>query len=427
MAAMEDLRKEADSLEKEVALATAKLTEARQNLGVDPDEIDLKAVRQREETVAKLREKLQEVTKRLSEKAVLEARPNPTKTGKDLDEDEHLTERSSLRYGNVIDLNELDVDEPSGASANWIQITLYLLTFPSTILLKALYMLTTRGRQTIKENKGNRIRFKDDSSFFEKGGIKVPKHLYVSLPTGQASMKAEEVTPGRYRTLISGLYAAETKARKLVSPVMGVIGFNFLVEKWPDMVTQFMLQKCPFIDDDPKVKEEEKTNAAYLCLRKQVLEKCRHEELCKVWDVAKEAGCKLVTELIHPNAPWVFSGAPDRCPPTAVYVPGMMELGAFFAVLQDIRNTIMASKLVGTAEEKMRRQSTFYQSYLRRTQSMGVQLDQRIIMLYMMSWGKVMVDHFHLGDDMDAELRKLCQALIDEKVKQISNQEPLKM
>ncbi|AJZ68870.1 nucleocapsid [Laibin virus] len=427
MASIADLRKEMETLEKEVSLATAKLTEARANLGIEPDEIDLKSVKQREDTVAKLKEKLKEVSRQLAEKTVLDTKPVPPKTGKDLDDDEHLKERSTLRYGNVIDLNELDVDEPAGASANWLEIVMYIVTFPTTILLKALYMLTTRGRQTIKENKGNRVRFRDDSAFVEKGGIKVPRHLYISLPTGQASMKAEEVTPGRYRTVVSGLYAAEAQARKLISPVMGVVGFSFIAEKWEELTTKFMIAPCPFLEGDVQAGDAQKTNAAYFQLRDQSLRSSRHEELLKVYDTAKEAGCKLVTQIQNPIAPWVFAGAPDRCPPTAVYVAGMMELGAFFAILQDIRNTIMASKLVGTAEEKLKRQSTFYQSYLRRTQSMGVQLDQRIIILYMINWGKFMVDHFHLGDDMDSDLRKLCQGLIDDKVKQISNQEPLRI
>nr|QBO24546.1 nucleocapsid [Mobatvirus xuansonense] len=427
MATQADLRREMDALEREISLATAKLAEAKSNLGPEPDEIDLKSVKHREETVAKLKEKLKELGRQLAEKMTLDSKTMPPKTGKDLDEDEHLQERSTLRYGNVIDLNELDIEEPSGASANWIAITKYVVTFPVVILLKALYMLTTRGKQTIKENKGNRIRFRDDSAFVEKGGIKVPKHLYVSLPTGQASMKAEELTPGRYKTIISGLYAAEAQARKLISPVMGVIGFGFLTEKWEEMIASFLVEECPFIEKDPKLTQAERTNAAYFHMRGQTLWSQRHEDLVHVHDTAKSAGCKLVDNIESPCAPWVFAGSPDRCPPTAVYIPGMMELGAFFALLQDIRNTIMASKTVGTAEEKLRKQSTFYQSYLRRTQSMGVQLDQRIIFLYMIHWGEAMVNHFHLGDDMDSELRKLCQALVDEKVKQICNQEPLKI
>ena len=87
----------------------------------------------------------------------------------------------------------------------------------------------------------------------------------------------------------------------------------------------------------------------------------------------------------------------------------------------------MASKTVGTADEKLRKKSSFYQSYLRRTQSMGIQLDQRIIVMFMVAWGKEAVDNFHLGDDMDPELRSLAQILIDQKVKEISNQEPMKL
>nr|QDZ59841.1 nucleocapsid protein [Jemez Springs virus] len=143
-------------------------------------------------------------------------------------------------------------------------------------------------------------------------------------------------------------------------------------------------------------------------------------------DMLQGKSCSCPDTIESPSAIWVFADAPDRCPPTAIYVAGLAELGAFFSILQDMRNTIIASKTVGTADEKLRKKSSFYQSYLRRTQSMGVQLDQRIIILFMNAWGKEAVDHFHLGDEMDPELRLTAQAVVDQKVKEICNQEPLK-
>ncbi|QED22048.1 nucleocapsid [Orthohantavirus robinaense] len=429
MASLKELEAEQNKIERELAIAQAKMVDAKTKIQEmeKPDDLDLKVFNERADNVANLKQRLEETRRVIAEQIKRDSTVKPQRKAHDLDEDEHLNERSSLRYGNVVDLNDTDIDEPSGSSADWLKIVLYLLTFPIVIVLKALYMLTTRGRQTVKENKGNRIRFRDDSSFTEKNGVKTPRHLYVSLPTGQSSMKADEITPGRYKTAVCGLYAAEAKARKLVSPVMGVIGFNYLAEKWDELASAFMLEVCPFIDAGPTTKAPEVTNAAYFARRKEVLRESRSSEICQLYEAAKVAGCKLVKDIMEPHAPWVFACAPDRCPPTALYVAGMAELGAFFSILQDMRNTIMASKLVGTAEEKLKRKSSFYQSYLRRTQSMGIQLDQRIIVLFMITWGKAMTDHFHLGDDMDSDLRKACQALIDEKVKQISNQDALKL
>ncbi|AND78463.1 nucleocapsid [Quezon virus] len=429
MASVKELEEEQQRIERELSIAQAKLTDAKSKITESdkPDDLDIKMFNERAETVSNLRQRLEETKRMIAEDIKKSVNQKPQKKGTDLDDDEHLTERSSLRYGNVIDLNDTDIDEPSGSSADWISIVGYLLSFSLVIILKALYMLTTRGRQTIKENKGNRIRFKDDSSFTEKGGVKIPKHLYVSLPTGQSSMKADEITPGRYKTAVCGLYPAEAKARKLVSPVMGVIGFNALVDKWEDTVSEMMLEPCQFIEGNLMSQPEDLTNAAYFAKREEDLRGVRSPDMVQLYDLAKSAGCKLVNDITEPHAPWVFACAPDRCPPTALYVAGLAELGAFFSILQDMRNTIMASKLVGTAEEKLKRKSSFYQSYLRRTQSMGIQLDQRIIVIFMLSWGKMMTDHFHLGDDMDADLRKVCQSLIDEKVKQISNQDALKL
>nr|QTM88539.1 nucleocapsid [Ponan loanvirus] len=424
MATLKDLEGELEVIDKELQQARAKLKAQVAAAGDHPDELELKTLKSREEAIHALEEKKKDIQQRLLQAAKLPPRQK-AKPG-DLDQDEHLNERSSLRYGNVIDLDPLDIDEPSGSSADWLRIGMYVLSFPVAILLKTLYMLTTRGRQTIKENKGNRIRFKDSSSYDEKDGVRIPRHLYVSLPTAQSSMKEDEITPGRFRTIVCGLYPGEARARKLVSPVMGVIGFAKLSEKWDEMVDSFLITKCPFLQDDPG-DETAALNATFIKQRGQSVRSSMTEDVKNLLKQAETSGCKLVKDLASSLSPWVFAGSPDRCPPTALFVGGLPELGAFFSILQDIRNTIMASKLVGTAEEKIKKKSSFYQSYMRRTQSMGVQLDQKIIMLFMSHWGKFMVDHFHLGDDMDTDLRRSCQGLIDEKVKQICNQEPLKL
>nr|AGI62361.1 nucleocapsid [Longquan virus] len=423
MATGRDLQDELEQIEQEITQAKAKYEKQKAAIGEEPDTIELKVLQQREETIHMLEEKRKELLQRIAQQ--MKSPKQPVK-GRDLDEDEHLSERSTLRYGNVIDLEELDIDEPAGGSADWLAIGIYIFSFPVQLLLKTLYILTTRGRQTIKENKGNRLRFKDSSSTMDVNGVKTPRHLYISLPTAQSSMKTEEITPGRYRTVACGILSGEMRARKLVSPVMGVIGFNYLAEKWGEYIDAFLMKQSPHLPVSTG-SPESATNFAYLIQRQDVLNKSKTVEYLELWEQAEKAGRHLVDRIESPLTPWLFAGSPDRCPPTSLYVAGIAELGAFFSILQDIRNAIMASKLVGTAEEKLKRKSSFYQSYLRRTQSMGIQLDQRIIILYMMEWGKMMVDHFHLGDDMDSELRKACQSLIDEKVAQVSNQEALKL
>uniref|UniRef100_A0AAU7PIY7 Nucleoprotein n=1 Tax=Loanvirus brunaense TaxID=3052281 RepID=A0AAU7PIY7_9VIRU len=423
MSTEEDINEELRQIEREITKAKLKLEEAQKRHRSSGEKTDKRMIVEREKAVEDLENKRKNLMQRL-----VESKSIKRTTGRniDLDHDEHLTERSSLRYGNVIDLDSIDLAEPSGGTADWLQIGLYILTFPIELLLRCLYILTTRGRQTIKENKGNRLRFKESSSVEEIGGVKTHRHLYISLPTAQSSMKSEEVTPGRFRTIACGLLAAETRLKRMISPVMGVIGFNYFVENWEEHIDKLLNEVSPHLPVQPG-KPEEATNLHYFKLRQEELNKSKTKEIEELCEEAERYGFHLVKEISSVITPWLFAGSPDRCPPVVLYVAGIAELGAFFAILQDIRNTIMASKLVGTAEEKIKKKSSFYQSYLRRTQSMGVQLDQRIIRTFILNWGKMMVDHFHLGDDMDAELRRSCQALIDEKVKQISSQEPLKL
>nr|AAG27618.1 nucleocapsid protein [Hantavirus AH09] len=429
MATMEELQKEINAHEGQLIIAKQKVKDAEKQYEKDPDELNKRALTDREGVAASIQAKIDELKRQLADRIA---------TGKNLGQDrdptgvepgDHLKERSMLSYGNILDLNHLDIDEPTGQTADWLSIIVYLTSFVVPILLKALYMLTTRGRQTAKDNKGTRIRFKDDSSFEDVNGIRKPKHLYVSMPNAQSSMKAEEITPGRYRTAVCGLFPAQIKARQVVSPVMSVIGFMALAKDWTDRIESWLGEPCKLLPDTSAVSllGGPATNRDYIRQRQVALGNMETKEAKAVRQHAESAGCSMIDNIDSPSSIWVFAGAPDRCPPTCLFIAGIAELGAFFSILQDMRNTIMASKTVGTSEEKMRKKSSFYQSYLRRTQSMGIQLDQRIIVLFMVAWGKEAVDNFHLGDDMDPELRTLAQSLIDQKVKEISNQEPLKL
>nr|QQD79884.2 nucleocapsid protein [Orthohantavirus dobravaense] len=429
MATLEELQKEINSHEGQLVIARQKVKDAEKQYEKDPDDLNKRALSDRESVAQSIQSKIDELRRQLADRVAAGKNIGKERDPTGLDPGDHLKEKSMLSYGNVIDLNHLDIDEPTGQTADWLSIVVYLTSFVVPILLKALYMLTTRGRQTTKDNKGMRIRFKDDSSFEDVNGIRKPKHLFLSMPNAQSSMKADEITPGRFRTAICGLYPAQVKARNLVSPVMSVIGFLALAKNWTERVEEWLDLPCKLLSEPSptSLTKGPSTNRDYLNQRQSALAKMETKEAQAVRKHAIDAGCNIIDHIDSPSSVWVFAGAPDRCPPTCLFIAGMAELGAFFSILQDMRNTIMASKTVGTSEEKLRKKSSFYQSYLRRTQSMGIQLDQRIIVLFMVDWGKEAVDSFHLGDDMDPELRGLAQALIDQKVKEISNQEPLKL
>nr|BAK08508.1 nucleocapsid protein [Orthohantavirus montanoense] len=428
MSNLKELQDNITTHEQQLVTARQKLKDAEKAVEVDPDDVNKSTLQSRRAAVSALETKLGELKRQLADFITTQKLASKPVDPTGIEPDDHLKEKSSLRYGNILDVNSVDLEEPSGQTADWRSIGFYILSFTLPIILKALYMLSTRGRQTIKENKGTRIRFKDDTSYEEVNGIRKPRHLYVSMPTAQSTMKADEITPGRFRTIVCGLFPAQVKARNIISPVMGVIGFNFFVKDWVEKIDDFLNAECPFL---PKPKDAGERllstiRAYFLTRQEQVLQSMLPDITDLVAD-AQTQGATLFNDITSPHSVWVFACAPDRCPPTALYVAGMPELGAFFSILQDMRNTIMASKSVGTAEEKLKKKSAFYQSYLRRTQSMGIQLDQRIIIMYMGHWGKEIVNHFHLGDDMDPELRILAQSLVDTKVREISNQEPLKL
>ncbi|QFX79480.1 nucleocapsid protein [Orthohantavirus jejuense] len=428
MATIEELQKDLALQEGQLTITKQKLKDAQEQYEKDPDDINKASVLQRQMDAKTTEDRVNQLKQMIADRLKAGAQSTAAQDPTGMESDDHLSQKSMLRYGNTMDLNMIDLDEPSGQTANWLALITYVIGFVDTILLKGLYMFTTRGRETIKDNKGTRIKLKDDSSYVEVGSIRKPKHLYISLPSTQSSIKADELTPGRFRTLVCGLYPAKVKQRCMISPVMGVIGFNYLAKDWDERIEDFMTQRCPFIQPVTQAAmAPQNANLDFMKERQDNLNKMRTPESQAIDQMIQGTQCTVIDSIESPSAVWVFAGAPDRCPPNCLFIAGMAELGAFFSILQDMRNTIIASKTVGTAEEKLKKKSSFYQSYLRRTQSMGIQLDQRIIILFMYEWGKEMVDHFHLGDDMDPELRNTAQVLIDQKVKEISNQEPLKI
>nr|AFQ36586.1 nucleocapsid [Kilimanjaro virus] len=422
---MEDVKKleeEYINLERELTNAQVKLDAEIQKAGDNPDQIAANAIKHRQGVVEAYKQKLQDLRSEIT-KIQNEPKKEKPKEIPGVEEGDHLNAKSSLRYGNVIDLNPLDVDEPSGQTADWLSILGYISTLSVVLLLKGLYMLTTRGRQTTKDNKGTRIKFKDDSCMEDRKGIKQHRLLYISMPTSQSSIQDDELTPGRFRTIISGILPNEIRRRNLMSPVMGVIGFLHLAKDWLPFITEVLDAQCDFLEQD-KANPKNSTNRVYFKHRQLQLDSLNLPEIRAVRDAVKDS-YKVPTHIESDEIPWLFANAPDRCPPTVLGVAGVAELGAFFALMQDIRSAILASKMSGTAEEKMAKKSTFYQSYLRRTQSMGITCDQKIIHIYMDYMGTYCVDHFNLGDDMEPELRKKAQALLDRKVKEISSQEPV--
>nr|AEE25594.1 nucleoprotein [Thottopalayam virus] len=427
----EELKKlelEYNQTEKALTESSQKLIQEIDQAGQNPDSIQQQSIKQRSDVVDAYRNKLKELQGMIAAGQAMLAEEAKKKRKPDVpgvEEGDYLTAKSSLRYGNVVDLNPLNLEEPAGQTANWGKIFEYILTLTQVLLLKGLYILTTRGRQTSKDNKGTRIKLKDDSCMEDRNGIKQHKYLYISLPTSQSSIQDDELTPGRFRTMISGLLPNEIKAKKLMSPVMGVIGFQHLAEAWPDAMEKMLSDQCEYMTKD-KANPSNSTNRVYFRTRQAQVDALNLPDISALRMFAHQ-NYKIPADLESEATPWMFAKAPDRCPPTVLQVAGIPELGAFLALMQDIRSGILASGLRGTAEEKIAKKSSFYQSYVRRTQSMGVNCDQKIIHIFMDYLGSYCVDHFNLGDDMDPELKAKAQALLEKKVKEISSQEPIKL
>ncbi|AVM87655.1 nucleoprotein [Hainan oriental leaf-toed gecko hantavirus] len=455
----------------ELAVREAELTKARSLLDRAKDAYTDETDAAGAELVAKREDNIKEVTmaidllkkeqmretKRLADMSTDQPRrPNPSRKAIG----DPMVDPSSLAYGATVSLNELNVDEPSGQEADWVSLTLQVLMYGPLIVLKTLYMLTVRGRENQRSHKGARIQYKDSSSVLEdEDGNKTEHNIFISHATEQSSIKRDEFTPGRFKTCAGGVFVANVMTSRLISPVMGVIGFKKLVENWGVRSIEFMHRIIPGKEEEISefdgkaflIKQAELRDAGplksvaftnkyigYSFYDRGTVGAYLMRKADRAWSAANntwnelrgnitEKAKVLVWKLDDDIAPWCFACGPDRCPPACITVPGVPELGGFLAILQDVRNTIIASKLMGTAEEKARKQSTFFVSYSRRTQAMGITLDNVILKEMVQAWGNEMVKSFNLGGDIDEDIRKLCQGMIDEQVKLLSNNVPLKL
>ena len=105
----------------------------------------------------------------------------------------------------------------------------------------------------------------------------------------------------------------------------------------------------------------------------------------------------------------------------------MVDIGACFALLHEIRNVIMASVMSGTSADKDRKKSEFFSSYVRRTGAMGVQLCEPLLQIFFMEMVDVAVTGFKITGEMPEEVRQKAQEMIDEYVKKMSKNAPLKI
>lgn len=288
---------------------------------------------------------------------------------------------SALAYGGVVDLSALDLDKPSGETADWAGL-LAQLVVEIGFLFKVCYKLTVRGQETKTDSKFQRRRFTDKVGGSDNNKVEVG--LYISFPTGDSSTGAGEFTPGRFKSLVAPYLYSEFRSRTIIPPLLAVIGFKELDAGWTALSDK-LLETFPIITSDQKdapwlLRQEKLCGAA----ARKMYGHFKPDETVNgtAWDVAVELadiffrghGFNFAAPLtprsgfMERAALWLFVCSPDRCPPAYIGFAGIAEFGAMLALFTDARNLVMASLLTGTSAQKAQQTSEFYRSYVRRTE-----------------------------------------------------------
>lgn len=351
-------------------------------------------------------------------------------SGTKIDEDLEKDKRSALGYGADIDLTALDLNAPSGEVISLDAFRQVMSVSPES-LMKLNYQLTNRYPETKKNSKNTRVRFKNSVTVHaaDDTTTTIMESIWISFPTEASSIKQEELTPGRFKTLVAGIINVKLQNKGIVSPVMDVIGFKALAEKWDETVAAIKAAK----DYTTLITAQVAVSKSAMAIK---LADDIHAMTAKMVDddLSIKSPLSIGKDLMqaedrweHKSSLFVFSNSPDRVPFTYAFCPGVFELGASLALMQDVRNAIRASILSGTAAEKQVKKSSFYQSLIRRTGQYGAVLNQSLFRIFFEQISAVCSTSLKVGQDLDDKVREMAQGIIDAQVKRMSENVAMKV
>jgi len=379
---------------------------------------------------------------------------------------------SKLRIGADVDLRPLSIKNASGDKTDERGVILLLASKTRGMIIKGIYVLSIKRREQRRLYGNSRVRYlnRDPDETLES------TQLYISFATATTSVHGRELTPSRYISYASFFVPAHILQEKILSPVVSVAGlewfltpviygqFRYLVTKMFKLIRP-MNKDGSFLDVDRKTSIFANDDDIFSVILDRNSEKWM-EVTCDYLDHVDKRHEGLQTEMdevewlqyvreVYPNAPKetagmsakqivdevfnrrkaaldreifsVFTVGLDRWPGLARGVYVLPELGAFFALAADARNCIIASTLVGTAEEKAKSESSFYDSYTRRTQSNGCILHPGFFSLLCHMMLEKVMKQFKYRTDLPIDVRELTNTLIAQAVAMMSNNVPRKI
>ena len=105
----------------------------------------------------------------------------------------------------------------------------------------------------------------------------------------------------------------------------------------------------------------------------------------------------------------------------------MVEIFCLMCLFQDVRNTIQASIISGTAADKAKKTSQFYKSGLRRTQVGGATLNRVLFEGLCRALMEKTVKSFQVSSGLPDAVRDVFQTEIDWMFKRMSKNTPEKL
>jgi hypothetical protein len=377
--------------------------------------------------------------------------------------------KSQLQTGPLRKLDALDIDGPAGEPFNSLKSLKYYNP-PPKFCYRVAYLWIVRGVTEKKAVAGTRPTYFDvlDAGKGEKvtdvnnsgAAIRV---LCISSPTDITSVSSGELTKGRFIAL-HGLHGALMINEKFVNPTQEALGVTkftkgAIADKVNRQTAMPFMRVSPgagggsavytFFPGWPKDDEGHSvhlelydifSSAAFAVINKSQT-KCVKEAMSsqlfadlKAWQVSTGGysgstplGTDGYLELVTlGQLASIILFNYDRCPIWALWTPGIAEVGGFIALMHDIRNRIMAALRQGTVEEIEKKKSNFYDSYVRRTQQMGVVFDHDVVGKLFERFGGGIMDKMTFESRMPNVLKDAVNTKIEEFVKLRTKNAPVK-
>ncbi|UVF58775.1 MAG: S protein [Luposicya lupus actinovirus] len=298
--------------------------------------------------------------------------------------------KSKLPEGASVDLTTLDERNSAGDVQDWDGCCVIVGNVSADLTKKVNYQLSMRGKQEKKRGGGTRVAYKNTTADGKT------ETLRISFANEATSVKANEMTPNRFLTVTASSQSKEWSKRGTMGPIASASGWKAMLDWDKESSTDFFEKLASvkeWVDKDDQLMVLSGENGYYEPDGTGSWNRIPGNEMWSAVIADEKARRDLLkSKAGFQDAIYCYASSPNGVPLGAEFVPGVLELGVFKSLVTDMDNRINGSIKGGTIDEQRKAQSTFTQSFVRRSAQRGHHPNWNWVRAMVNIWGEGIIN-----------------------------------